>query len=338
MAHKGNAIGFRLGYTSGWQSNWFASKRKFADRLLEDDKIRKYIEARTPKAGVAEIVIERTLKKVVLIIHTSRPGFLIGKAGVEVEKIRQEIKKLTEKEVSIDVVEVKKPELNARLVADSIAHQLKARGSHKKIMKTVIASTTKAGAQGIKVRVSGRLGGIEIARSEEYKEGRVPLHTLRANIDYACVGANTIYGVIGVKVWIFKGEVFGKTERTAESLSYSNNKFDVKSEKLFQKSDSTQQKFKKREGFHKSGTDGKPNFSNKAGTGSKPGFNNKSGTGSKPNFNNKSGTGNKPKFNNKSGTGSKPNFVDKKHYIKPDGAVNKPVRTDEGKVQPKVKE
>ena len=212
---KVNPIGYRLGYIRGWDSNWMASKSKkedFGEKLMEDDKIRKYIEARMAKASIARIIIERTLKRVLITIHTARPGMIIGRGGAEVDKIREELKKLTSKEVNVNIIEIKRPELEAKLVADGIAQQLRARVSYRRAMKQAIAATMRVGAQGIKVKVSGRVGGAEIARSEEYKEGRVPLHTLRADIDYASVGANTIYGTIGVKVWIFKGEVYGKRD------------------------------------------------------------------------------------------------------------------------------
>ena len=164
------------------------------------------------KGGISRIVIERTIKRITLTIHTARPGVIIGKGGAEVDKIREELKKLTGKEVQINILEVKRPELDAKLVSESIAQQLRARISYRRVMKQAVAATMRVGAQGIKIKVSGRVGGAEIARSEEYKEGRIPLHTLRAEIDYASVGAKTIYGTIGVKVWIFKGEIYGKPD------------------------------------------------------------------------------------------------------------------------------
>ncbi|MEM9416909.1 MAG: 30S ribosomal protein S3 [Bacteroidota bacterium] len=212
MGQKVNPIGLRLGYIRGWDSNWFASKRDFSDKLMEDEKIRKYLEARLAKGGISKIVIERTIKRITLTIHTARPGIIIGKGGSEVDKIREEVKKLTGKEIQINILEVKRPELDAKLVAESIAQQLRARISFRRAMKQALAATMRAGAQGIKIKVSGRVGGAEIARSEEYKEGRVPLHTLRADIDYASLGANTIYGTLGVKVWICKGEIYEKRD------------------------------------------------------------------------------------------------------------------------------
>ncbi len=212
MGQKVNPIGLRLGYIRGWESNWFASKKDFSDKLMEDNKIRNYLEARMAKGGVSSIVIERTLKKITLTIHTARPGMIIGKGGAEVDKVREELKKLTGKEVQLNILEIKRPELDAKLVADSIVQQLKARISYRRAIKQAIESTMRAGAQGVKVKISGRLGGAEIASSKEYKEGRVPLHTLRADISYASAGANTIYGTIGVKVWIFKGEIYEKPD------------------------------------------------------------------------------------------------------------------------------
>lgn len=211
MGQKVNPIGLRLGIVKGWESNWYGGKT-FSDKLIEDHKIRKYIEARIPKGGISKIIIERTLKRITLTIHTSRPGVVIGKGGSEVDKIKEELKKLTGKDVQINIFEIKRPELDAKLVGESIAQQLQARISYRRAMKQAISSTMRVGAQGIKVKVSGRLGGAEMARSEQYKEGRIPLHTLRADIDYAISEANTVYGKIGIKVWIFKGEVFGKRD------------------------------------------------------------------------------------------------------------------------------
>ena len=211
MGQKANPIGLRLGIIRGWDSNWYGGKN-FTDKLVEDQKIRKYLNARLPKAGISKIVIERTLKLVTVTINTARPGIIIGKGGQEVDKLKEELKKLTKKEIQINIFEIKRPELDARLVADGIARQLEGRISFRRAMKTSIASTMRMGAEGIKVKVSGRLGGAEMARVEGYKEGRTPLHTLRADIDYALAEAHTTYGRIGVKVWICKGEVFGKRD------------------------------------------------------------------------------------------------------------------------------
>lgn len=211
MGQKVNPIGLRLGIVKGWDSSWYGGKT-FSDKLVEDQKIRKYIDARIPKGGIAKVVIERTLKRITLTIHTSRPGVVIGKGGSEVDKIKEELKKITGKDVQINIFEIKRPELDAKLVGESIAQQLEARISYRRAMKQSISSAVRVGAQGIKIKVSGRLGGAEMARSEQYKEGRIPLHTLRADIDYAISEANTVYGKIGIKVWIFKGEIFGKRD------------------------------------------------------------------------------------------------------------------------------
>ncbi len=211
MGQKVNPIGLRLGIIKGWESNWYGG-RTFADKLVEDQKIRKYVHARIPKGGISKIVIERTLKRITLTIHTARPGVVIGKGGAEVDLIKEELKKLTGKDVQINIFEIKRPELDAKLVGESIAQQLKARISYRRAMKQAIASAMRVGAQGIKIKVSGRLGGAEMARTEQYKDGRIPLHTLRADIDYAVSEADTVYGVIGIKVWIFTREVYGKRD------------------------------------------------------------------------------------------------------------------------------
>ena len=211
MGQKTNPIGIRLGIIKGWDSNWYGGK-DFADKLVEDQKIRDYINVRISKGGISKVVIERTLNKITLTIHTSRPGIIIGKGGGEVDRLREELKKLTKKEVQINIVEIRRPELDAAIVGENIARQLEARINFRRAVKMAIASTMRMGAEGIKVRVSGRLGGAEMARNEEYKQGRTPLHTLRADIDYALVEAQTIYGKIGVKVWICKGEVLGKRD------------------------------------------------------------------------------------------------------------------------------
>jgi small subunit ribosomal protein S3 len=211
MGQKINPVSFRLGIIRGWESNWYGGKT-FSSKLIEDEKIRKYIYARIPKGGIAKIVIERTLKRIILTINTARPGVVIGKGGGEVDKIKEELKKLTSKEVQINIFEIKRPELDAKLVGESIAQQLEGRISYRRAMKQSIAGTMRVGALGIKIKLSGRLAGAEMARTEQYKEGRVPLHTLRADIDYAISEAQTVYGKIGIKVWIFKGEVYGKRD------------------------------------------------------------------------------------------------------------------------------
>ncbi len=211
MGQKTNPIGLRLGIIKGWDSNWYGG-RKFADKLVEDDKIRKYLNARLSKAGISKINIERSLKLVTVTISTARPGMIIGKAGQEVDKLKEELKKLTGKEVQINISEIKRPELDAYIVASTIAKQIEGRISFRRAIKTAIASSMRVGAEGIKVMISGRVGGAEMARRETYKEGRIPLHTLRADIDYALVEAHTTYGRIGIKVWICKGEIYGKPE------------------------------------------------------------------------------------------------------------------------------
>ena len=208
MGQKTNPIANRLGIIRGWDSNWFAGPN-CADNIVEDDKIRKYLHARVYKGGISRIIIERTLKRITLTVHTSRPGIIIGKGGSEVDSIREELKQITNKEVQINIVEVRKPELDANVVAESIAKQIEARINYRRAIKMAVQSTKRAGAEGIKVRVSGRLNGADMGRSEEYKDGRIPLHVFRADIDYALKEANTIYGKIGVKVWICKGEILG---------------------------------------------------------------------------------------------------------------------------------
>lgn len=211
MGQKVNPVGLRLGIIKGWESNWYGGEQ-FSEKLVEDQKIRKYVLARIPKGGISKIIIERTIKRITLTIHTARPGVVIGKGGAEVDLIKEELKQLTGKDVQINIFEIKRPELDAKLVGESIAQQLRARISYRRAMKQAIASAMRVGAQGIKIKVSGRLGGAEMARTEMYKEGRIPLHTLRADIDYAVSEANTVYGIIGIKVWVFTGEVYGKRD------------------------------------------------------------------------------------------------------------------------------
>jgi small subunit ribosomal protein S3 len=211
MGQKVNPISLRLGYIRGWESTWYAEK-DYASKLMEDNQIRQYVYARLSKGGIARVVIERTLKRITVTVHTSRPGLVIGKGGNEVDKLKEELKKLTGKDVQINIYEIRRPEMEAKLVAENIASQISARMSYRRAMKMAIASTMRIGAQGVKIKCSGRLGGAEMARTEEYKEGRIPLHTFRSDIDYALVEANTIYGIIGVKVWICKGDVYGKRD------------------------------------------------------------------------------------------------------------------------------
>lgn len=209
MGQKTNPIGLRVGIIRGWESNWYESK-SYAPKLLEDYKLRLYIRKRLQNAGVSAIKIDRTSKNVILTIHTSRPGVVIGKSGKEIAQIEEELKKITNKDVKVQITEIKRPELDAYLVAENIAKQIEGRISFRRAMKSAITAAMRMGAEGIKVMCSGRLGGAEMARTEWYKEGRIPLHTLRADIDYAQATAHTIYGSIGVKVWICRGEILGK--------------------------------------------------------------------------------------------------------------------------------
>ena len=210
MGQKANPISLRLGINRGWDSVWFAKKREYGKFLIEDFKIREYIKKNVVNSGVAQVFIERTSKKCIVSIFTSRPGFVIGKKGSDVEKIKTNLSKITSSEVSLNIKEVKKPETNAFLVAENIAQQLVKRISYRRAMKRSMQSCIRLGARGIKVSISGRLGGNEIARTEWLREGSIPSHTLRADIDYAEAEALTTYGIIGIKVWIYKGEIFTK--------------------------------------------------------------------------------------------------------------------------------
>ena len=211
MGQKTNPIGNRLGIIRGWESNWYGGKN-FGNMIAEDEKIRKYIFTRLIKASVSRVIIERTLKLLTITITTARPGIIIGKAGQEVDKLKEELKKLSGKDIQLNIVEIKRPELEAYLVASSIARQIENRISYRRAIKMSIAATMRMNAEGIKVQISGRLNGAEMARSESYKDGRIPLSTFRADIDYALVEAHTTYGRLGIKVWIMKGEVYGKRE------------------------------------------------------------------------------------------------------------------------------
>lgn len=211
MGQKTNPIGNRLGFIRGWDSNWYGGN-DYKDKLVEDEKIREYLLARLRKASVSNIIIERTLKLVTVTVKSARPGVIIGKGGQEVDKLREELKKLTGKEVQINIFEIKRPELDAKLVAESIERQIEARISHRRAIKMAIAGTMRLGAEGIKINIAGRVNGAEIARSESYKEGRIPLHTFRADIDYALMEAHTTYGRIGIKCWICRGEIYGKKD------------------------------------------------------------------------------------------------------------------------------
>lgn len=211
MGQKVNPISNRLGIIRGWDSNWADSKKQ-SDIILEDYKLRKYLNVRLATCSVSRIVIERTLKLVTITVCTSRPGIIIGRGGKDVEKLKEELKTITDKDIQINIFEVKRPELDASIVAATIARQIEGKVAYRRAVKMAVAATMRAGAEGIKVQVSGRLNGAEMARSEMFKEGRTPLHTLRADIDYALVEAHTKVGVIGVKVWICRGEVYGKRD------------------------------------------------------------------------------------------------------------------------------
>ena len=230
MGQKTNPIGNRLGIIRGWDSSWYG-RRDYGDKLAEDDKIRKYINARLSRASVSSIIIERSVKLIVITIKTARPGIIIGKGGSEVDKLKEELKKITSKEVQLNIFEIKRPELDAFLVGSSIARQIENRISYRRAIKMSIAAAMRMNAEGIKIQISGRLNGAEMARSESYKEGRIPLSTFRADIDYAIVEAHTTYGRLGVKVWIMKGEVYGKRElsqltgiRNSSGNSKKNNR------------------------------------------------------------------------------------------------------------------
>ena len=211
MGQKTNPIGNRLGIIRGWDSNWYGG-RNYGDKIAEDDKIRKYIRVRLSKASVSNVIIERTLKIITITITTARPGIIIGKAGQEVDKLKEELRKITDNKDKINIFEIKRPELDAQLVGASVARQIESRISYRRAIKMAIAAAIRMNAEGIKIQISGRLNGAEMARSESYKEGRIPLSTFRADIDYALVEAHTTYGRLGIKVWIMKGEVYGKRE------------------------------------------------------------------------------------------------------------------------------
>jgi small subunit ribosomal protein S3 len=225
MGQKCNPIGNRLGIIRGWDSMWYGEKKDFGQKLVEDHKIRNYLNARINKGGISRIVIERTLGKLIVTIHTSKPGIIIGKGGTEVDRIKEELKKLTKKEdVQINIMEIRRPELDAMIVGETIARQIEGRVSYKRAIKMAISTAMRMGAEGIKIKASGRLNGSEIARSEEFKQGRTPLHTFRMDIDYASIYSMTVYGKIGLKVWVCKGEVLGKRELNPNFSANSDNR------------------------------------------------------------------------------------------------------------------
>ncbi len=222
MGQKVNPISNRLGIVRGWDSNWFGGK-DFGDTILEDSKIRKYLNARLGDASLSRIVIERTLKKVTITVCTARPGLVIGKGGENVDKLKEELKKVTDKDVQINIFEVRRPELDATIVANSIARQVEGKIAYRRAIKMAIANTMRAGAEGIKVQINGRLNGAEIARSEMFKEGRTPLHTFRADIDYCHSEALTKVGILGIKVWICRGEIYGKKDLAPNFAQQKDN-------------------------------------------------------------------------------------------------------------------
>jgi len=226
MGQKVNPIGLRVGVNKDWEANWFAEKKDFGTLLNKDNKIRKYLANKMKDAAVASVVIERTAKRTDVKIYTAKPGVIIGRGGEDIEKLRNELKKLVDEEIYVSIIEVKNPDLNAKLVAQSIASQIEARAPFRSAQKRAIRNTMKAGAKGIKTSVSGRLGGAEMARTEGYTEGTVPLHTIRADVDYATSEADTTYGKIGVKVWIYKDEILPTNKRTRGDGSHVNAKKD----------------------------------------------------------------------------------------------------------------
>ena len=223
MGQKVNPISNRLGIIRGWDSNWFGGK-KYGATLLEDAKLRKYLNVRLATSSVSRINIDRTIKMVTITICTSRPGLIIGKGGQEVDKLKEELKKITDKDVQVNIFEIKRPELDAQIIAAEIAHKIEGKIAYRRAVKMAIQSAMRNGAEGVKVQVSGRLNGAEMARSEMFKEGRTPLHTLRADIDYALVEAHTKVGVVGVKVWVCRGEVYGKRELTPQYVATKDNR------------------------------------------------------------------------------------------------------------------
>ena len=222
MGQKVNPLGLRLGINRTWDSKWYAED-KYSTFLENDLKIRKYIEQELKKAGLSKVIIERSSKKIIIAIHAARPGIIIGKKGSDIEKLKNQLSQLTGSEINLNIVETKKPELDAKVVADNVAMQIENRAATKRVMKRAVQSALRLGAQGIRVCVGGRIGGAEIARVEWFKEGRVPLHTLRANIDYGTSTAKTTYGTCGVKVWLYKGEKISKEDKTNNNLKNKNN-------------------------------------------------------------------------------------------------------------------
>ena len=231
MGQKTRAIGLRVGITRTWDSQWYAGDAEYADNLHQDLAIRKHIEKTMRFSGISKVVIERSAKKVRVSIHTSRPGIIIGKKGADIETIKKALGKITKSEVNLNIVEIRKPEADAKLIGEAIAMQLEKRVSFRRAMKRAMQSAIKMGAKGVRINCSGRLGGAEIARMEWYREGRVPLHTLRADIDYGLVEAHTAYGIIGIKVWVYRGDVYSKDLTTIEQKRVANDPAGNKGEK-----------------------------------------------------------------------------------------------------------
>jgi small subunit ribosomal protein S3 len=267
LGHKTHPIGFRLGVIKTWNSKWFAN-RNFGDLIHEDMMIKKYITTRLDNAGLAKVEILRAPKKVTVDIHTSRPGIVIGRKGAEVDKLREELQLLTKKDISLNIIEVKKPELNARLVADSIARQLEGRVSYRRAMKKSMQATMKMGADGIKIVCGGRLAGAEIARTEKYMQGRVPLHTLRADIDYSTSTAHTTYGCIGVKVWICRGMILDSGEmirRDEVEKPQERTDLDMSGKKDRRRRDDNRRRRRPRGRVKRAGEEGGPSFDSRGG-------------------------------------------------------------------------
>jgi small subunit ribosomal protein S3 len=258
MGQKVNPIGLRLGIIKGWESNWYGG-RNFGQKLVEDDKIRKYINARLQRAEISKIYIERTLKLITITINTARPGMIIGRMGQEVDKLKEELKKITSKEIQINISEIKYPEIDAVLVSQSIANQIEGRIFYRRVVKNAIDAAMHGGAEGIKVSISGRIGGAEMARTEHFKKGRTPLHTLRANIDYNHAEAHTTYGRLGVKVWICKGLIYGKPDLFQAS---TEGKSAQKKEKYFSKGEKRDRYDKKNNRDNKNSRNGNRNDRN----------------------------------------------------------------------------
>lgn len=293
MGQKTNPISNRIGIIRGWDSNWYGGK-DYSSKILEDAKIRQYLEARLSTANLSKIVIERTLKLITVTIHTSRPGIIIGKGGSEVEKLREELKNITNKDVQINIYEVKRPEADANIVANSIARQVEGRVSYRRAIKMAISTAMRVGAEGIKVLVSGRLGGAEMARTEMIKEGRTPLHTFRADIDYALAEAHTKVGALGIKVWVCNGEVYGKRDLSPNEGIAANSAAAQASANRSERGDRRGPRGPRRGGFGDRGGDRGGFGGNRGGYGDRGGNANRSGYGDRGGNANRGGYGDRP--------------------------------------------